>query len=546
MEAQVLLILALVIFNVHNTFQYTMHAFAPEIADLLVDIYSFFHNSASRREDLQEYQDRLHCPRNLPVNHVPSRWLSIGPAIDRLLEQFSVYLGYFKDINKKPQKEQPKAKHYTRIMNTLVQHTDETKAKCMFLKSVIPVFSEFLLVFQKQSPQIHILYESFLELTKALLLRFVKPEEVQSHFQTDVTSVPFEDAKSHLSETDIIVAELAEICEKLGTSKKLFYLNVLKFYKTAVSKLFRTLPFGNKLLKATAIFNPCYHGKPGSVELLEILEHLGRHAPDDRDRIIDEWKLYQLEDELPVWEKGADVATFWSKVLSATNTLGAPKYEKLSKVLKYVLVLPHGNADVERGFSVNSSVVTEDRPQLTELTISSLRFVKDYVKNCGSVTNVVISKDMITAARGAHQKYVQRIADEKEEEKKRLQQLQEDETEKLKAELEKEKLEQDAKSLKKKRKDLEEEEKLVSSDLSVGQKLLKEANEKLKKSIKDKNMEGVAVAHEMLKAAEKKSKKSSENLERVRKDRKRLSEKESRLLEKLGSSEKRKKKGVTG
>ena len=239
---------------------------------------------------------------------------------------------------------------------------------------------------------------------------------------------------------------------------------------------------------------------------------------------------------------GADVATFWSKVLSATNTLGAPKYEKLSKVLKYVLVLPHGNADVERGFSVNSSVVTEDRPQLTELTISSLRFVKDYVKNCGSVTNVVISKDMITAARGAHQKYVQRIADEKEEEEKRLQQLQEDETEKLKAELEKEKLEQDAKSLKKKRKDLEEEEKLVSSDLSVGQNLLKEANEKLKKSIKDKNMEGVAVAHEMLKAAEKKSKKSSENLERVRKDRKRLSEKESRLLEKLGSSEKRKKK----
>ena len=101
-----------------------------------------------------------------------------------------------------------------------------------------------------------------------------------------------------------------------------------------------------------------------------ILEDLGRHAPGDKDRITSEWKLYQLEDDLPVWKKGADVMTFWCKVFYATNTLGDPKFEKLSKVVKYALAPPHGNSDMERGFSENSSVITEDRLQLTELNIS--------------------------------------------------------------------------------------------------------------------------------------------------------------------------------
>ena len=43
-------------------------------------------------------------------------------------------------------------------------------------------------------------------------------------------------------------------------------------------------------------------------------------------------------------------------------------------------MLPHGNADVERGVSENNRVVTAENNKLGEDTISGLRAMKDMVK----------------------------------------------------------------------------------------------------------------------------------------------------------------------
>ena len=43
------------------------------------------------------------------------------------------------------------------------------------------------------------------------------------------------------------------------------------------------------------------------------------------------------------------------------------------------LSLPRGNVDVERGLSVNNSIVTKERTQLREVSINGLR-AKDAVK----------------------------------------------------------------------------------------------------------------------------------------------------------------------
>ena len=47
--------------------------------------------------------------------------------------------------------------------------------------------------------------------------------------------------------------------------------------------------------------------------------------------------------------------------------------ETLTNDVNAALVLPRGNADVERGVSVNNSVVTAERNKLGEGTISGLR-----------------------------------------------------------------------------------------------------------------------------------------------------------------------------
>ena len=51
---------------------------------------------------------------------------------------------------------------------------------------------------------------------------------------------------------------------------------------------------------------------------------------------------------------------YWRNIFSMKMEDGKIKYKCLPELVKSALILPHGNADVERSSSVNTSVVTED------------------------------------------------------------------------------------------------------------------------------------------------------------------------------------------
>lgn len=84
---------------------------------------------------------------------------------------------------------------------------------------------------------------------------------------------------------------------------------------------------------------------------------------------------------------------------------GQPKYCNLIIVVKATLAVNHGQADVERGFSVNKHVVTESRVRLRERTIVAVRTVKDVLSRHDSVANVKIDRSLILRYRSAHASY---------------------------------------------------------------------------------------------------------------------------------------------
>lgn len=100
--------------------------------------------------------------------------------------------------------------------------------------------------------------------------------------------------------------------------------------------------------------------------------------------IVDEWKVYQMEDDLEEKER---VDYYWKEVISQKQEGGKPKYKFLPLLIKRALILPHGNADVERSLSVNKNVVTVDRPELGERTINAVRTVKVMVNFCDPIQN---------------------------------------------------------------------------------------------------------------------------------------------------------------
>lgn len=78
------------------------------------------------------------------------------------------------------------------------------------------------------------------------------------------------------------------------------------------------------------------------------------------------------------------------------------KYGHLVKVVRILLVLSHGQAAVERGFSVNKEVEVKNL-QAKSLVAQSL--VCDYVTSCGGVLEVPLTKELLQSVQRSRQRY---------------------------------------------------------------------------------------------------------------------------------------------
>ena len=78
------------------------------------------------------------------------------------------------------------------------------------------------------------------------------------------------------------------------------------------------------------------------------------------------------------------------------------QYTELFEVVKIVLVLSHGQAAVEREFSVNKEIEVENMKQQT---LVAHRFICDHVTNVEGILNVDLNKDLLLSARMSRQRY---------------------------------------------------------------------------------------------------------------------------------------------
>ena len=78
------------------------------------------------------------------------------------------------------------------------------------------------------------------------------------------------------------------------------------------------------------------------------------------------------------------------------------EYSKLWSVISQLLLLSHGQATVERGFSINRQIEVENR---SENSYVAQRTVCDHIHNCGGLMNVTLSKELLRAAASARMQY---------------------------------------------------------------------------------------------------------------------------------------------
>lgn len=139
-------------------------------------------------------------------------------------------------------------------------------------------------------------------------------------------------------------------------------------------------------------------------DLLQILHDLGRITATEADdakaqfsELCASVKLKHKE-QFDTFNREQTLDVFYSKIFA-----GDEKQVQLWKVVKMVLIMSHGNASVESGFSVNKELLIEN---MEEDTIVAQRIVFDAIRVAGmDVTRIDISNKMIGCVRQSHSAY---------------------------------------------------------------------------------------------------------------------------------------------
>ena len=456
------------------------------------------------------------------LRHVDSRWLTLLPAVKRIHQQLPALKRYFKDFLPKKDKKRDTSARFQRIYKILTEEFTKLEVELHFLENIKPLFDKYLTLLQTEGPMIHKLYPLLTEFMKTFLGRFIKQEKIPST-GNEVLSVDTS-SKNQLSDKDLVVGVSTMSClDKIKSDKKkLLLLAMRSFFVTTADYLKARLPLDNAILKAAVICNPEERKKSEvAVGMVRILcQALPCCSDLESSIVLDEWNLY-VEDNIPEWKK-LPVDAYWTKIQILQNICGKPKYNTLVQLMMCTLTLPHSNADTERSLSRNNKVLTKERVLLSIKTLIGIRLVQDAVKTLGDgdPCQVHIIPEMIKLCKGAYTMYDLEMKEKKEKEsrEKKAKEIKEKGERKKK---EDEKKRQDAvNSIREKNKKLDEEIKEIESNFLEAENLAKESSARMEKAVKNKDMSGITIAHELQEVARKRNKRARTKMEELN-DRKR-------------------------
>ncbi|GBO10909.1 hypothetical protein AVEN_176766-1 [Araneus ventricosus] len=394
-----------------------------------------------------------------------------------------------------------KTERYKRIRSALKSHL--TPAYLHFLVSVGKIFDNFLRFLQSDKTLIHLLYDEMSNIVRKLLFRFISMESCQEKKDEDLLEIPL---KSIMEKENLKYLDVGHEANKMLSSieaaaKRCFKLDAQNFYFSVTSYLLKKLPLKNQLLKSIQVLHPVARKEPVN-KTIGVVKRLTKMLSrcvqqEEMDKILDEWRIYLSDEEIKEeWsvEKQPDedvlqwknIDAYWGNVLCLNDiNIGKKRYYHLSKIVKAALCLSHGQAPVERGFSINKRMMS-DRARMAQTTIVGLRLIKDSVKK-ENVSETVITKEVIHFYREAHSKYKAELLENESKEKK---------------------LDNVKKVPECVRKTTQDELHSLKYNVDSAHKLIDEGNKRLEAALKRKSFADVAAAQALITAGNKKLKTS--------------------------------------
>nr|CAD7394110.1 unnamed protein product [Timema cristinae] len=389
---------------------FSENVFAKQLTKTSVDLNDFVQIAATCRDNVQIAAT---CRDNVCILHI-----LLGPERegDLLSSQ---------DCKEIREAKLPK----TKPVETLKRAACDPFLKCKlaFCKTIADECQPFLQRFQTSKPMTPYLFEAVEKLLRYLMNRCVKPDLMKC---TGPKLLSIDTKKSEnliLSKNiDIGFATkrlLGETAITVTERQKLEFIHECRsMLTTMIAKLQEKSPLKQKAVRGLSSLDPCViqHSPQLAQKRFSFLLEELNHANIINDVLAENAKKEYLhfcnlkKSELQEIFRPCD--QFSDEVgldtIYGSFLIGEANYKHLWEVIKICLVLSHGNATVEGGFSVNKSLLVEN---MHEKTVIAQRHIHDEIQEAGGIKNIHISKKMLDYVRGARKRYHEYLEMKKQE-----------------------------------------------------------------------------------------------------------------------------------
>ncbi|GFR96068.1 peptidase M20 domain-containing protein 2 [Elysia marginata] len=407
--------------TVHNAFRAGLIASEWELGQFFNSLMWLFKDTPARREDYTE----LTGSSEFPLDHCPHRWVENLAVAERALKIWPDVKAFLDHLKKSQQP--PKTKSFLNLAEYCQDHLLPAKLETFI--SVAKVLQPFLVKYQRSSPMLPFMAKDIHKATTSLLSRFVKNEYLKT-----LTS-PAKLVGCNLEESHLLPANKVDVGFKakrlLDSAKKEkqisdreilgFRLATQKFLKAVCQKVVEKSPLNSKLVRNLQWLDPVCMVQDASTcktqirAALNYLVDLGRLDSDICDTVLEEYNFFlSLAEErkfiFDSFSANEDLSIFLHEQLQGNEDLSS-----LWPVVRMLLLLSHGQAQVERGFSQNKEVSSVN---MKERTVIAKRAIIDHIGSVGGLANIAITPGMMFAASSSRQAYRQYL-DQQQEERKR-------------------------------------------------------------------------------------------------------------------------------
>ena len=143
----------------------------------------------------------------------------------------------------------------------------------------------------------------------------MKGQAVEKRYGSDLTSIECQDVKLQLPDKSIVIGKGPREAEQ----QRQALLGIPSFMCTTATELQQKLPLKNELLRQLGYTNPLKRKKESTVSSIERLTTVLQPAISTSE-VIDEWKLFEVDNELPDYNQQERIEKYWNAVFQLQSS----------------------------------------------------------------------------------------------------------------------------------------------------------------------------------------------------------------------------------